>query len=306
MLVQCGIVVTGALVRLTGSGLGCPTWPECVSGSLVPTAGQPEGVHKSIEFANRTLTFLVLAVSWPGWSPPGVRRPRRRPLVLLAAGGVVGVFGQAVLGGMTVLTGLNPSLVAAHLLLSMVLIAVAVALQQRGQDAGDGAVTPARPRPSSAGCPGRSSGSERSSSSLGTIVTGSGPHGGDAETPRYGFDIRAVAQLHADAVILFVALTVGAWLALRLTDAPGRRAAPGPAPARRLDGPGTDRLRAVLHRRALGARRRPPRRGVRRVGLRPPGPVRPPGARGARPRRPTVRRAAAGRARRRRTRPSGR
>ena len=147
VLVQCGIVVTGALVRLTGSGLGCPTWPECVSGSLVPTAGQPEGIHKSIEFANRTLTFLVLAVVVAGVVVAWRQVPRRGPLVLLAAGGVVGVFGQAVLGGVTVLTGLNPSLVAAHLLLSMVLIAVAVALQQRGQDPGDGPVTAlVRPR----------------------------------------------------------------------------------------------------------------------------------------------------------------
>ncbi len=219
VVVQCGIVVTGGLVRLTGSGLGCPTWPECVSGSLVPTPGQAEGVHKTIEFANRTLTFLVLAVVVAGVVAAWRQVPRRRPLVLLAAGGVIGVFGQAVLGGMTVLTGLNPTLVAAHLLLSMVLIAVAVALQQRGQDTGDGpsaALVRAELRWLSWALVGVAA----LVLVLGTIVTGSGPHGGDEKTPRYGFDIAHVAQLHADAVILFITLTIGAWLALRLTDAP--------------------------------------------------------------------------------------
>jgi heme a synthase len=219
VLVQCGIVVTGALVRLTGSGLGCPTWPECVSGSLVPTAGQPQGVHKTIEFANRSLTLLVLAVVVAGVVVAWRESPRRRPLVLLAAGGLVGVFGQAVLGGMTVLTGLNPSLVAAHLLLSMLLIAVAVALQQRGQDPGDGALT-LLARPELRWLSWCLVGLGALVLVLGTVVTGSGPHGGDEKTPRYGFDIAHVAQLHADAVILFIALTVGTWLALRLTDAP--------------------------------------------------------------------------------------
>jgi cytochrome c oxidase assembly protein subunit 15 len=140
---------------------------------------------------------------------------------------VLGVLGQAVLGGLTVLTGLDPSLVAAHLLLSMGLIAVAVALQQRGQDAGDGAVT-RLVRPELTWLVRGLVALGAVVLVLGTVVTGSGPHGGDAETPRYGFDIARVAQLHADAVILLVALTVGAWLALRLTD--------GPAAARRRVG----------------------------------------------------------------------
>ncbi len=219
MLVQSGIVVTGALVRLTGSGLGCPTWPECAAGSLVPVAGQPEGVHKLIEFGNRMLTFVVLAVVLAGIVAAWRQRPRRRPLLILAALGALGVVGQALLGGVTVLAGLNPSVVAAHLLLSMALIAAAVALQQRGNDEGDAAPMAL----------------VRSEIrilvwclvalgalvlALGTVVTGTGPHGGDADTPRFGFDLQMVAQLHADAVIAFVALTIGAWLALRLSDSP--------------------------------------------------------------------------------------
>ncbi len=221
VLVQCGIVVTGALVRLTGSGLGCPTWPECAPGSLIPVAGQTEGVHKLIEFGNRLLTFVVLLVVVASIVAAWRQVPRRRPLVVLAAAGLLGVVGQAVLGGLTVLTGLNPTLVASHLLLSMVLIAAAVALHQRGLDDGDG---PAQPlvRPELRTLAWALVGLGAVVLVLGTLVTGTGPHGGDAETPRYGFDLQAVAQLHADAVILFIALTAGAWLALRLTDGPVR------------------------------------------------------------------------------------
>ncbi len=219
--VQCGIVVTGGLVRVTGSGLGCPTWPECASGSLVPVAGQSEGFHKFIEFGNRLLTFVVLLVVVASIAAAWRQRPRRRPLILLAALGVVGVVAQAVLGGLTVLTGLNPTLVAAHLVVSMGLIAAAVALHQRGYDEGDGGPRLlVRPeiRYLTWGLVVLGS----FVIVVGTVVTGTGPHGGDADTPRFGFNPTMVAQLHADAVILFVGLTAGAWLAVKLTNGPDR------------------------------------------------------------------------------------
>ncbi len=219
VLVQCGIVVTGGLVRLTGSGLGCPTWPQCAPGSVVPVAGQSEGFHKFIEFGNRLLTFVVILVVVISIVAAWRQVPRRRPLVLLASLGLLGVVGQAVLGGLTVLTGLNPALVAGHFLLSTVLIAAAVALHQRGNDHGDGPRTPlvrAEVRTLTwvvVGLGGLVL-------FLGTIVTGTGPHGGDVDTPRFGFQPTMVAQAHADAVILFIGLTVALWLALRLTDGP--------------------------------------------------------------------------------------
>jgi heme a synthase len=218
---QCVIVFTGGLVRLTGSGLGCPTWPECVGGSVTPTKHQAQGFHSEIEFTNRLLTFALLVVVGGSVVVAMRRWPRRRSLTWLAWGGIIGVFAQAVLGGITVRTKLNPLSVAAHFLLSMVLIAVAVALQQRAQDAGDGP-----PRgdvrvevrrlaqfliPVAA-----------TVITLGTLVTGSGPHAGDANTHRLSIDPRSIAWLHADVVMLFVGLVVATWLGLRLIDAPQR------------------------------------------------------------------------------------
>ncbi len=219
VLVQCGIVVTGGLVRLTGSGLGCPTWPQCAPGSIVPIAGQSEGFHKFIEFGNRLLTFVVLLVVVTSIVAAWRQVPRRRSLVTLASLGLLGVVGQAVLGGLTVLTGLNPALVAGHFLLSTVLIAAAVALHQRGGDDGDGPPVPLV-RPEIRNLTRVVVGLGGLVLILGTIVTGTGPHGGDVDTPRFGFQPTMVAQAHADAVILFIALTVALWLALRLTDSP--------------------------------------------------------------------------------------
>ena len=124
LLAQAGIVVTGAIVRLTGSGLGCPTWPECVEGSYVPTSRQEEAWHKYVEFGNRLLTFVLAllaiaavtgALVW--WRQMRARgAPARTPVLVLACVPLVGTATQAVLGGVTVLTGLNPWAVAAHLL----------------------------------------------------------------------------------------------------------------------------------------------------------------------------------------------
>ena len=220
VVAQAGIVVTGGVVRLTGSGLGCPTWPQCAPGSYVPTPHQAQGYHKYIEFSNRTLTFVVFLTVAAALIMAWRQVPRRRPLVLLAAVGVLGVVAQAVLGGITVLTGLNPYTVAAHFLLSMVLIAAAVALYERGNEPGDGPVSSlvrseivwlSRGVLALAGL----------ILVLGTVVTGSGPHSGDAVTPaRFGLDPRTMSWLHADVVLIFIGTTLTLLVALRLTDGP--------------------------------------------------------------------------------------
>jgi heme a synthase len=221
VVAQCVIVFTGGLVRLTGSGLGCPTWPDCVHGSLTPVRHQAQGFHSAVEFTNRMLTFVLLVVVVASVVVAMRRRPRRRSLTVLAWGGVAGVFAQAVLGGITVRTHLNPLSVAAHFLLSMILIAVAVGLQQRAQDTGDG------PPRSDVRIELQRVGQllipvAATVLVLGTLVTGSGPHAGDADTHRLSFDPRTVAWVHADIVMLFLGLVVATWLGLRLTDASAR------------------------------------------------------------------------------------
>lgn len=232
LVMQVGIVLTGGLVRLTGSGLGCPTWPQCVPGSYTPVVEQPQGVHKYIEFGNRTLTGVIGIAALAAFVVVLADVRRRRAaggareggLLLLAAVPFLGVVAQAVLGGVTVLAGLSPQTVAAHYLLSAVLIAASTVLL----------LVVLHP-------------TERVERRevhwiawavavvcgvvlvLGTVVTGSGPHSGDAETPnRFGFDPRTVSWLHADAVWLFVGLVVALMLAMRLvgaTPAAHRRAA---------------------------------------------------------------------------------
>ena len=222
LILEVGIVVTGGLVRLTGSGLGCPTWPECVPGSFIPVPEQEEGFHKIIEFGNRTLTgavglaaLLVIVAVWR-WAP-GRRRwaPGRPALLRISVLPLVGVLLQAVLGGVTVLTGLNPAIVAAHFLASMVLVSLSAYLLYRVGE-GDGVpVTLVRNEIRWLAWATASLGAVILV--LGTVVTGSGPHSGDATTPRFGFDPRTIAWLHADTVMLFVGLVVAVLLAVQLT-----------------------------------------------------------------------------------------
>ncbi len=220
VVAQMGIVVTGGLVRLTGSGLGCPTWPQCIGGSLIPVKNQPQSFHKYIEFGNRMLTFVVVVVVLACVLAAWQQVPRRRPLVLLAGGGVVGVFAQAVLGGLTVLTKLNPFLVASHFLLSMALIAVAVALYDRSGDEGDGTSVPLV-RKEIGWLVRALVAVGLLVIALGTLVTGSGPHSGDADHPaRTGLVVSQIAWAHADAVTLFCGLVIATLVALRLTSAP--------------------------------------------------------------------------------------
>ena len=217
VVVQVAIVVTGGLVRLTGSGLGCPTWPQCVPGSYTPVVEQAEGIHSLIEFGNRLLTFVVGVVALA--TAVAVWRLGRRHLRLLGAVPLVGVLAQAVLGGVTVLTSLHPATVAAHFLLSMALVAASTVLLLRVRMR-DGPPVPVVPAPVLAlatalavvaACV----------LVLGTVVTGSGPHSGDASDPaRFGFDPRTVSWLHADLVLLFVGLLVGLLVALAVARAP--------------------------------------------------------------------------------------
>jgi heme a synthase len=219
LVAQVAIVLTGGAVRLTGSGLGCPTWPECVPGSYIPVVQQAQGWHKDVEFGNRLLTFAVgaaavaVVVAVTAWV---VRTSAPRRLLAFAAVPVVGVVAQAVVGGITVLTDLAPAAVAAHFLVSMALVAASTVLLL--------ALT--RPAPAVSG---RSQVRWLTAALavvagvvlvLGTVVTGSGPHSGDAERPaRFGFDPRAVSWLHADAVWLFVGLVLALVVALQLVQA---------------------------------------------------------------------------------------
>jgi cytochrome c oxidase assembly protein subunit 15 len=215
------IIVTGGVVRLTGSGLGCPTWPRCTEESFVTT---PElAGHGVIEFGNRLLTFVLTAVA-VALLVAVFRSPRRdlRPLAVLA---FLGIPAQAAIGGVTVLTGLNPWTVAVHFLVSVVLTAVATVLWLRSREPGVGQPLVRRPI---ALLVGGIAAVTAAVLVLGTIVTGSGPHSGDVDAndvptgDRMGFDIELVSQLHADVVFLLVGLTIALLVALYATDAPGR------------------------------------------------------------------------------------
>ena len=212
---QVGIVVTGGLVRLTGSGLGCPTWPQCAPGSYTPTVEQAEGYHKFIEFGNRLLTFVLAAVAVL-CVYAAVRYLRRTHLVVAAALVLGGVVAQAVIGGITVLPSLHPVTVSIHFVVSAALIAAASYLWFARRE-------PALPRHLLAPRPvGILTWGTAAVGAfvvvLGTIVTGSGPHSGDAESPaRYPFDPAQISWLHADSVMLFVGLVIGSWLVVHLT-----------------------------------------------------------------------------------------
>ena len=209
------IVVTGGLVRLTGSGLGCPTWPQCVPGSYVPVQQQAQGFHKFIEFGNRTLTGVLLVAAVAAVVAVVLWTPTRRDLKIATSTVVAGVILQAVLGGVTVLVGLHPITVAGHFLLSAVLVAVATfAYAVRSAPLSDSYRVPLLVRRLAFG----TCAVGAVVLVLGTLVTGSGPHSGDAQAPaRFGLDPRAISWLHADTVMLFVGLVVATWVAVRLT-----------------------------------------------------------------------------------------
>lgn len=204
LVANTGIVVTGGAVRLTGSGLGCPTWPRCTEDDFTPHGALD--FHSAIEFGNRLLTFVLVAVAV--LTLVAAVRTGRRHLVGLAAVLAAGIPLQAVIGGITVLTDLNPWIVSLHLLLSMALVGLSVRFLQVLD----------RPTPAVGGPATTLAWIVLAAAwvvlYLGTVVTGSGPHAGDADSPRNGLDPLQWSQLHADAVFLYLGLTIGLLLCL--------------------------------------------------------------------------------------------
>ena len=207
--VNIGIVVTGGVVRLTGSGLGCPTWPRCTDESLTPHGAYD--VHSAIEFGNRMLTWVLVAVAIgtfiAAWQS-GRRELRRLALVI-----ALGIPAQAVIGGITVLTDLNPWIVSFHLLCSMAIIGVAVLFRWRLDHPAPGV----RPRGPLLVLAWSTFAAAWAVLYVGTVVTGSGPHAGDADAKRNGLDPLQMSQVHADLVFLLIGLTIGLLLAVIAT-----------------------------------------------------------------------------------------
>ena len=210
------IIITGGAVRLTGSGLGCPDWPNCSPGSLTPH-GQTDS-HGWVEFVNRVFTGAVSIAVIVCVLGSLLRDPRRRDLIWLSIGLVAGVFAQAVLGGLTVLFDLRPEFVMSHFLLSLVLLTDAVVLYKRAGEADVKAELQVEPRVRLLG---------RVLVVLtaivvvsGTVVTSTGPHGGDEEAKRFDLDLEWVARVHGTLVIVFLALVLVTLAVLRRTHAP--------------------------------------------------------------------------------------
>ncbi len=206
LVANIAIVITGGAVRLTGSGLGCPTWPRCTDDSYVPH--DELGINGAIEFGNRTLTFVLVAIAIGCWV--AALRPvlsdrdgaDRRPFVL-ATVIALGIPAQAIIGGITVLTDLNPWIVAFHLLVSMAIIGACVLL-----------VDLLAGRPRAWATPRLKQAAAATFAAgwvvlyLGTVVTGSGPHSGDLDSRRTGLDPATMSHVHAWAVYALVGLTV--------------------------------------------------------------------------------------------------
>ncbi|MGW6871172.1 COX15/CtaA family protein [Streptomyces xanthophaeus] len=217
LFMSVAIVVTGGAVRLTGSGLGCDTWPKCTDDSLIATPAQ--GFHGAVEFGNRMLTYVLCAAV--GWVILAARaaKPWRKVLTRLGWLQFAIVMANAVLGGITVMTGLNPYSVAGHFLLATALITVTTLTWQRTAE-GDTA-----PRPRVPGPVRKLSWALLATAfvliAAGTVVTGSGPHAGDSsEIARMPFDWETTAHVHAVAAWIVCALAVAMWLVLRVVDAP--------------------------------------------------------------------------------------
>jgi cytochrome c oxidase assembly protein subunit 15 len=207
VVANVAIVVTGGAVRLTDSGLGCPTWPRCTDESYTTTAEM--GVHGVIEFGNRLLTFVVAAVAVAGVVAAWRHRGRLRWLSVAI---FLGIPAQGVIGGFTVLTDLNPWVVGLHFLASIAVIAVAYAFWRA---TGPPATATFAPPPSLRLLGWVLAAASAAVLVVGTWVTGSGPHSGDHGAARNGLDPETISQVHADLVFLLIGLTVAAWLALR-------------------------------------------------------------------------------------------
>ena len=213
----CAIIVTGAAVRLTGSGLGCADWPACSSTEFIDVSSR----HAAIEQVNRLFTGFVSIAVITAVLGSLVRVPRRKDLTLLSLGLVAGVLAQIVLGGITVLVDLHPMAVQGHMLLSLLLVANAVVLVKRASQPDDGlAVRPVSPEIS------RHTVAVAVLTGIalvtGTVVTGAGPHAGDEEARRFGIEIADAARVHGfSVVVVVVTMLVLAW---RLRSRPAERA----------------------------------------------------------------------------------
>jgi cytochrome c oxidase assembly protein subunit 15 len=202
---------------LTGSGLGCPTWPECTDGSIKPIISQAESqLHAWIEFGNRLIAWLILILALAALIYIIKKLKHRddfKRLRLLAILQILGFLGQVVLGGITVLTKLNPISVSAHFVLTLPLIAGALALRHRVLDRPVLQILPVT----------RTVAKIVTALTfgvllLGVLVTGTGPHAGDADAKRYPFNFRAISWLHADAVIALICLTIALYLVVRVSE----------------------------------------------------------------------------------------
>lgn len=225
-MLQTLLVLTGGAVRLTGSGLGCPTWPDCVGGSIAPVPHQAQGtLHSWIEFGNRLLTVLLIVaifVAIVGAIRWGRSRADWAMIRNLAIIQFLGIVAQIVLGGITVLTKLNPFAVSSHFLLSILLIGASLSLRQRMVNSPRTNVLPTtlwliRALLALSAIV----------IMLGTVVTGSGPHAGDIQAKRYHIDPRLISWMHADAVIALITLTIGLILVARVSETVTNRALVG-------------------------------------------------------------------------------
>ena len=217
LVLQAGLVVTGGAVRLTGSGLGCPTWPECTDGSIRPVITQAEDqLHAWIEFGNRLIAWLILILALAALVYIVKKLKNRndfKRLRLLAILQILGFLGQVVLGGITVLTKLNPISVSAHFVLTLPLIAGALALRHRVLNR---PVLQLQPMT-------RTVTKVVTALSfvvllLGVVVTGTGPHAGDVDAKRYPFDFQAVSILHADSVIALICLAIALYFVVKVSE----------------------------------------------------------------------------------------
>ena len=216
------IVLTGAAVRLTGSGLGCADWPECSVGHLTPALQ----FHGLVEFGNRLVTVVLTVAVIAAFLGSIFRAPRRRDLVWLSGGLVAGVVAQAVLGGIVVYTKLNPYLVMVHFFATMLLLVDAVVLVHRStRDYGPGSAHLLVPRPLIRLFYGALA-ILALVIAAGTATTGAGPHAGDASgqqvAKRIPIALRDMAELHSSLALLLVGVTIGLVVALHMGDVPER------------------------------------------------------------------------------------
>ena len=212
------IMLTGSAVRLTGSGLGCPDWPTCKEGKIVPEGGG----HAAIEFGNRVITGLCLLAAAVGVLTALVRRPYRRDLVRFGLIVSFGLFSTAILGGLTVIFDLQPQFVMSHFILAIACLAAGAVLFHRAGEPGPSGTILGRDRVSTVDATMRQLGNALMIGTLGVvfvgcILTGSGPHGGDPEVRRFGFSMLDVVRVHSALVwltlILVIVMAVRVWRA---------------------------------------------------------------------------------------------